>query len=346
MVLGAEKLKAYEEIKLVRIKIKGTDLDKAISVLKADPEVEYAEPNYYVRPCYDPNDPRLPDQYAMDIVHARQAWDISRSPRSATICVLDSGVRLDHEELAGKILPESLDIADNDADITDDAGGSVSGHGTHCSGIAVAGTDNGLGVSSLCFNGKLLHYKIIGRRKAFATIGDICTGLILGSQAKARIFSMSFGTTLFSQAQQDIVNYVWSQGGILFAAAGNNGNQVPFFPAAMDNVVSVAATNRNDQRAGFSNFGSWVKVAAPGDQILSSWNGSRNDYLVASGTSMACPMAASLAGLLLGTNSRLTNVQIRDIIFSTCQKKGFDFVSEGRIDAFKAVSRVGRRDKG
>ena len=121
--------------------------------------------------------------------------------------------------------------------------------------------------------------------------------------------------------------------------AGNDGDTVTHYPAALDNVIAVAATNNLDQRASFSTYGDWVHIAAPGENILSTFFGSSSDYVYESGTSMACPFAASVAGLMIGRNPTITNVQVRDIIFNTCDNVG-TFIQKGRVNAFKACQQV------
>jgi thermitase len=332
MAVGGVTLNTLREINVERIRVTGMSAEQALKVFKNDPNVAYAELNYKDQPFYTPNDPRLGQQYGIDQVKAKQAWDISKGSSNTVISVIDSGLRLTHEEFVGRIAPGGYDWSDNDGDVTDNTG---SGHGTHCTGIAIAATDNGKGVASVSFNGKILPMKIFPN----STKAVSSSAIIDAANKGARVISMSFGSAANSQVQQDAINYAWNKGVVLFAAAGNDGNTVKNFPAGCDNTISVAATNSADQRAGFSTYGDWVNIAAPGEDIMSTVFDGDNTYALNSGTSMACPFAASVAGLMIGRNPAITNVEVRNIIFTTCDNVG-NFIQKGRINAFKAIQKV------
>ena len=332
LAVGGTTVGTFKEINVERIKLSGMAAVKAINVFKADPNVVYAELNPRKNPYFIPNDPRLGEQYGIDQVKAKQAWDVTTGSASTIISVIDSGLRLDHEEFVGRIAPGGYDWSDNDGDVTDNTG---SGHGTHCSGIAIANTNNGKGIASVAFNGKILPMKIFPN--SFASTS--ASAIIDAANKGARVISMSYGSSFPSQTEQDAVNFAWNKGVILFAAAGNDGTTNKGYPAALNNVIAVAATNSSDQKADFSTYGDWVQIAAPGENILSTFFGSSSDYVYESGTSMACPFAASVAGLMIGRNPSITNVQVRDLMFSTADNIG-TFVTKGRVNAFKAVQQV------
>ena len=285
--INAVTVQTIKEIGVERLHVSGMTPEQAVKTMKTDPNVVYAELNPREHLFYTPNDPKLGQQYGIDQVRARQAWNISKGSSNTIVCVIDTGVRLDHEEFVGRIAPGCYDWSDNDGDVTDNTG---SGHGTHTSGIAVAGTDNGKGVASVCFNGKLLHMKIFPN--SFASTS--ASAIIDASNKGARVISMSYGSSFRSQTEQDAVNFAWSKNVVLFAAAGNDNVSTKFYPAGLDNIIAVGATNSADQKASFSNFGDWVPIAAPGEDILSTFFNSPTDYAVESGTSMACPFAASV----------------------------------------------------
>lgn len=330
LAVGGQTINLIKEINVERIKVSGTSVAQAIKVFKADPNVVYAEPNYKKSLYYTPNDPRLSEQYGIIQTRTNLAWDIFKGNPNTVISVIDTGIKLDHEEFVGKIMPGSYDWSDGDGDVTDNTG---SGHGTHCSGIAMAGTNNGKGVASSSFNAKMLFMKIFPN----ATDSVSASAIIDAANKGARVISMSYGSSFPSQTEQDACNYAWNKGVVLFAAAGNAGNTAKGYPAAHNNVIAVAATNDQDQRAGFSTYGDWVQIAAPGENILSSFFDSTSSYVYESGTSMACPFAASIAGLMIGRNPLVTNVKVRDTIFQTADNVG-NFITKGRINAFKAVN--------
>lgn len=333
LAVNGTTLGTLRAINVERIRVTGMSVEQAIKVFKNNPNVVYAEPNFRRKLDYVPNDPRLSQQYGIDQVKAKQAWDISKGSASTIISVIDSGLRVTHEEFVGRIAPGGYDWSDNDGDVTDNTG---SGHGTHCTGIAVAATDNAKGVASVCFNGKILPMKIFPNSFAATAASAVMDATDKG----ARVISMSFGSYNFSQTEQDAINYAWNKGVILFGSAGNdNISADTHYPSACDNVISIGATNNLDQKAGFSNFGSKVQLAAPGEDIMSTVFDGDNTYALNSGTSMACPFAASVAGLLIGRNPAIKNNEVRDILFTTTDNVG-NWVTKGRINAFKAIQKV------
>jgi thermitase len=244
------------------------------------------------------------------------------------VAVLDTGLRTTHEDIVGRIAPGGFDFGDNDADVTD-----TDGHGSHCIGIIGANTNNGKGVASVAYNTKVLPIKVFGSNPT----GDpVVQGIMAAADRGAKIISMSFGTYTFPQAWQDAVNYAWGKGCLLFATAGNDNINMKRYPGACANVITMGSTDQNDQKSGFSNWGDWVLLAAPGSNIRSFGIASDISYTDLSGTSMACPFAASVGALVWGRNPALSNAQVRDILFSTADPVG-SFVSKGRVNAHKAA---------
>jgi thermitase len=133
---------------------------------------------------------------------------------------------------------------------------------------------------------------------------------------------------------EDALIYALGKNIVICASAGNNGDTNFNYPAAFPECIAVAATDRNDNRAGFSTYGDWVDVAAPGVDILSTLPG--NGYAGESGTSMACPIVAGLAGLIRGLWPQGTNAQVRAQIENNCDPVG-DFVIHGRVNALKSI---------
>lgn len=335
LAVGGTTISTLRQINVEVIRVSGMSTTQAIQVFKNNSNVLYAELNPRKELFYNPNDPLLSQQYGMDRVKAKQAWDISKGSANTIISVIDSGCRVSHEDFIGRIAPGGYDWSDNDGDVTDNTG---SGHGTHCSGIAIANTDNGKGVASVAFNGKLLPMKIFPN--SFSTTS--AKAIMDAADKGARVISMSYGIVGEggkSQVEQDAVNYAWNKGVIIFAAAGNHGTTEKSYPAALDNVIAVANTDQNDQRNSTSAYGDWVPIAAPGTDIMSTTFDSDTSYGPKSGTSMACPFAASVAGLMIGRNPAITNAEVRDIILSTCDNVG-TFVTKGRVNAFRAIQKV------
>src|ERR1044072_3081279 len=169
----------------------------------------------------------------------------------------------------------------------------------------------------------------------FIDTGASISGMMYAADNGAKVINMSYGGPSNVQAEQDAVNYAWGKGLVVIASAGNDGAQAKNYPGAYNNVICVAATDQNDQKAGFSTFGDWVHVAAPGVQVLTTIPG--NSYGPADGTSFSRPITAGLAGVLFSfAQPNTPNTVIRDAILNTCDPVG-NFVIKGRINAFKAM---------
>jgi subtilisin family serine protease len=315
----------------------GTDrsLDAQLADYATHPAVEYAEPDYVVSPSYIPNDPSYNNQWHLPKMNVDQAWDISRGSSNVRIAVIDSGVDADHVDLASKLVG-GYNTIDNNTNTNDD-----DGHGTHVAGIAAAATDNGLGVAGVCANCRIMPIKAMNA-SGIGYTSDIAEGIRWAADNGARVINLSLSSTSNSTAMASAVNYAFNKGCVIVAAAGNDGGNVTSYPAANDNVIAVAATDFNNNRASFSNFGSFVDLAAPGVSILSTTNDGGYGYK--QGTSMATPNVAGVAALLLSFNSQLTPAQVEQTLKSTALDLGSagrdDYYGNGLVNAFAAISTI------
>src|SRR3990167_1952893 len=288
-----------------------------------------------------PNDPRWPEQYGPVRIKGPQAWDLSMGSDSVIISVIDTGVSCIHEDLVGKCVA-GFDFVNNDPDPFDDHG-----HGTHVAGIAAANTNNEIGISSMCWLCKVQPVKVLNSGGS-GTWEAVAAGNIWAADNGADIINMSLGGTGFSQIMQDAVDYAYSKGILIFAAAGNSGGEGVLYPARYDSVIAVAATDSLDNRASFSTYGPEVELGAPGVANLSSVPiGScglcdPSGYRSLSGTSMATPHAAGTGGLLLSFRSALTNIEARQVLQLTAAHKGEagrdKFYGFGLVDAYAALT--------
>jgi thermitase len=301
--------------------------------------VEAIELRYKYQPTFIPNDPEVTGkQYAPRIVDAYRAWDLTRGSQSTVVSIIDTGIDPTHPEFAnGKLLP-GYDFSNNDADPTDDLPiEQYANHGTHCAGIAAAGTNNGIGISGIGFNVRVLPVKVFPN--SFADV--ISNAIIYSSDQGAQVISLSLGNFVYSQMMQDAVNYAWSKNRVILAAAGNNNlniDSIPFYPASYQNVVCVGSTDVNDVKSGFSNFGKRVDVAAPGSAIYSTINAANGGYGYLDGTSMACPAAAGVAALAIAYAPAGTrNSEVVAAMKKTAKPVG-NWLSNGRVDAYKTVN--------
>ncbi|WP_216831057.1 S8 family peptidase [Alkalihalobacterium elongatum] len=282
------------------------------------------------------NDPLLEKQWGLANVNAQGAWDLARiSPISAKIAILDTGVNRNHQDLRGKI----IHYANFSSSPTVD---DVHGHGTHVAGIAAARTNNKNGIAGMSYNSAgIMNIKVMGDTGG-GTLSNVAQGIIYATNQGAHVINLSLGGTVSNETLRSAVDYAYNNGVLLVGAAGNNSSNIEHYPAAYNQVLAVAATNQSNELAPFSNYGSWVEVAAPGQDILSTFPGDSGDlmtgYRVASGTSQAAPFISGLAGLIKATNPMLTNKQIRSIIQrAATQSVSGETIQFGRIDARRAI---------
>ena len=298
----------------------------ALEILRNDPRVVAVEPNYYYETLSSPNDPNIVDQWGWNVINTYDAWDITKGSSNIAIAVVDTGIQQDHPDLDSKVLA-GYDFVEGDTSPDDSVG-----HGTHVAGIAAAETDNnsfGAGACPLC---TILPVRVIEDRRG--KLSDVVAGITYAADNGAQVINLSLGGVK-SVALEDAVDYAWQKGAFLSCAAGNNGKNNLFYPAAYNHCFSVAATDQNDAWASFSNYGTWVDIAAPGASIYSTLT--NNDYGSLIGTSMATPHVAGIAGLL--SSQGLTNNQIRIRLCLTAD----DIVGTGtywqcgRLNAYRAV---------
>jgi hypothetical protein len=281
-----------------------------------------------------PNDPYYGSQWALEKVGAPQAWAQSRG-RGVLVAVLDTGVDLDHPDLASKVRDDiDWDFVDGDGVAEDEHG-----HGTHVAGIVAAATDNGVGVAGMGWETTILPIRVVGPGGADSLA--LAQAISYTVDHGADVINLSLGSqTVCPQVVQDAVDYAHSRGVVLVAAAGNDGADAQNFPANCYHVLGVAATGPDDTRAGFSNYGTHVTVAAPGSNIFSTALGGGYEYR--NGTSMATPYVAGLAALVRARYPDYTSVEVVSAILDNAVDlgaAGWDpCYGCGRIDAARTLS--------
>ncbi|WP_280146855.1 S8 family peptidase [Priestia megaterium] len=304
------------------------DINTLIKIYNKLEEVEYAEPNHILKAFYTPNDPFFAYQYGPQKVQAPDAWDVTTSNGNIKIAIIDTGVQLNHPELAIKLWP-GYNFVEGNLNPNDG-----NGHGTHVAGIAGALTENSLGIAGIAPSASIIPVRALDNSRN-GTLSNIANAITYSTNAGAKVINLSLGSSQGSITLENAVNYAWNQGVVIVAAAGNEASNTLTYPAAYQNVIAVASTDINDQKSDFSNYGTWVEVSAPGSNILSTYTGSYYAYL--SGTSMASPHVAGLAALLAAQGKN--NVQIKNTILSTCDPvpgTGLYWIY-GRINANRAV---------
>ncbi|MDF3028057.1 MAG: Thermitase [Fluviicola sp.] len=336
------------------------DIEKCIKDLENLKGVEYAEKVPLDRMCLTPNDPSYSSQWGLSNINAPTAWNYFSTGSNVVVAIVDDAVERTHADLSPNLWVNSGEIAGNNIDddnngYIDDINGydvasndnnpnppsSSFDHGTHVAGIVSARSNNGVGVASIGFSCKLMCVK------STTTVGQVTNGydgILYAAVSGADVINMSWGGPGTSTTAQNIVNYAAGEGCILIAAAGNDDVNTQFYPAAYNNVVSVAATTSTNTKASFSNYGSWIDVSAPGNNIYSTTVG--NSYGNKSGTSMASPMVAGLAGLMKSLNPNMPNSDLINCLLTTAvniDAQNPSFIGElgsGRIDAAAAMACV------
>jgi len=322
--------------------------------LRALPGVRYVEPNYLAFAFATPNDPYFSQQYGPQRIQANLAWDIWQPQRTVYIAIIDTGIDSNHPDLTNKMRRHAngavygYNTLNNTTNALDD-----NGHGTHCAGIAAAEINNGVGIAGVAAwnpnvaNSRayvqLMPVKVLSSSGS-GTLDAVARGITWAADNGAHILSLSLGAGAGSQQLQDAVNYAWTRGCLVVAAAGNGGSSSPNYPAYYTNCIAVAATDSSDRLASFSQYGSWVDIAAPGVGILSTIPNNR--YASYDGTSMACPHVAGAAAVLWSHNPSLTNAQLRAALETNVDPyqplSGRTLApNAGRLNVYRALQAVG-----
>jgi thermitase len=315
----------------------GLNINQAVRELSAIDGVVYAEPNAIRTMLRTPNDPIVRQQWALRNIQAYEAWDITTGGE-VVIAILDTGTSSSHPDLRGNVL-KGYDFYNNDGNADDDEG-----HGTYTAGVAAAKGDNGEGIAGVCWNCKILPVKVLGSRGQ----GDdatIAMGIRWAADQGARIISMSLGGDEDTQVMRDAVIYAKARGALLLAASGNgqaDGNK-PAYPAAYPEVVAVSATDGSDTITGFSTYGDFVALSAPGVGVWStSWSDETgNSYDASNGTSAACPYVAGIAALVLTIRPELNADQLTQVLIRSADDRGAPGKDPqngyGRVNALRAL---------
>jgi subtilisin family serine protease len=374
-------LKSMPDLSLVELPA-GLSVEDAINTLKGKSGIVHAQPNFIYKALSFPNDTRFNEQWALNNtgqtggtpgadIDASKAWDII-TDSNIIVAVIDTGVKYYHEDLEDNMWINqeeyngttgvdddnngyiddiygydfcTIDDGVTDPDPDDD---HIYGHGTHVAGIIGAVGNNGLGVTGVCWNVKIMALKFINSQGEGDTEDAVdCIGYAI--QMGAKVMNNSWGNYEYDQELKDKIETANANGVIFVAAAGNSGsnNDVShLYPASFDctNIISVMATDDDDNRAIWldlesSNYGpTTVDLAAPGSDILTC--NSVNSYDWFSKTSAAAPHVAGACALVWAENPQLTHLEVKDYILQGAEKldslNGL-CVTGGRLNLWRAV---------
>lgn len=321
--------------------------------------VELVYPQQLLSTTYHvPTDPSLNEQYYLDNINAYRAWGVHRGDSNTIVGISDTGTDIDHPDLMDNIaynFNDPLDGVDNDNDgYVDNYRGwdlgewdnnpdvNTIAHGSHVSGIVAATPDNNEGVTGVGYNISYLPLKVDDQ------YGKLTMGyesIVYAADHGCDVVNCSWGGNAGAgQYGQDVINYAtYNKDVLVVAACGNSNNMVENFPAAYENVISVAATDRKDYKWKGSTFNYSVDLCAPGHRIYNTYvNG---NYVRYNGTSMASPMVAAAAGLLRSKYPGLTALQTgeqlrmntRNIYDDVITRQYRNKLGTGILDMYKAL---------
>ena len=317
---------------------KNINIYNIIKGFNDEPYIEYIEPDYTYYINTISNDRYFSSQWNLKNINCPTAWDIEKGKNSIIIAIVDTGVDYNHPDLKNNILKEGdqivgYDFVNNDPYPMDDYN-----HGTHCAGIAAAVTNNLIGIAGVSWNCKIMPIKVLNSRgRGYSSW--IAKGIKWAADHNANVISLSLGSYEYSQVLVDAINYAYNKGIVVVAAAGNENTNKRCYPAGYKNVIAVGATDYNNRKASFSNYGTWVDVSAPGVSILSTLRG--KTYGKLSGTSMACPHVSGLVALMLSEKPNLSPSQIRYYLKKNADKvNGNSRPIGGIINAYKTLSDI------
>jgi thermitase len=307
--------------------------EAVLRAMSRRPEIEFVELDVLVGPDGTiPNDPHYGSAWHLPKIDAPTAWSISKGD-GVVIAILDTGIDATHPDLHGKLV-QGWNSASQSSDVSD-----VHGHGTRVAGIVGAATSNGTGVAAVGWNAKIMPIRVTNRSDGWASWSDMANGLTWAANNGAQVANMSYESWR-SSTVNSAAKYLRDRGGIAFAAAGNSGADDG--SAGASNIIVVSATNSSDAITSWSNFGRFVDLSAPGQDIVTTNRG--GNYWLGWGTSYATPIAAGAAALVMSANPMLTPAEVQQILFDSAEDLGANGWDRqygwGRLNAGRAVSMV------
>jgi serine protease len=362
---GVSVLEVSPRGKFLRLRVpQGKTVEQMVAVYAKNPHVEYAEPNYLLHAALVPNDSFYSYQWHLDNgvyggIGMEAAWDLEPGKASVIVAVVDTGVAYEDfgaykkaPDLAQTSFVPGKDIINNDDHPNDD-----NGHGTHVTGTVAQSTDNVEGVAGVAFGTSIMPVKVLDQNGSGST-SAVANGIYFAADHGAHVINLSLGSTRGTTTLQNACSYAYQKGVTLVCAAGNNGRNQAFYPAAYnDYCIAVGATRYDETRAYYSNYGSFLDLVAPGgdlnvdqngdfygdgvlQQTFSSGNPTDFGYWFYQGTSMATPHVAGVAALLIASGVTGPD-NVRQALESTAKDLGAagwdQYYGWGRVDAEAAL---------
>ncbi|BCB05812.1 S8 family serine peptidase [Bacillus sp. KH172YL63] len=309
----------------------GQKAEDFIKSLEHNPNVEYAETDELVELEYTPSDPYYSLQWYQGVIEAERSWDQTIGSSDVVVAVIDNGIDLYHRDLNQHIVSPYDTVHDSPYTL------SSGDHGTHVAGIIGSSMDNGVGAVGIAPSTSIMPIDVFTTEYAY--ISDVIEGIYYAVDKGADIINMSLGSYSYSSSYNEAIQYAHNNGVLVIAAAGNDNLGIPHYPSSYPNVISVASTNEYDNKSTFSNYGDDIDISAPGSRIYSTF--SNSDYGYMSGTSMASPVVAGVAALLMANDPSITNDEIAERLYESADDLGETgkdiYYGHGRVNARKAL---------
>ncbi len=307
-----------------------------VRALSRNPHIKFAEVDGLVAPSeFIPNDPVYPSQWHLPIIQAPLAWDTTQG-EGVTVAVLDSGIDANHQDFQGQLV-SGWNVVSNNSNLSDHHG-----HGTAVAGIIGAMTHNSTAVAGIAGAAKIMPMRITEQSNLYAYYSDIAEALNWAADQGARVANISYGP-INSSTVTTAANYFRSKGGVVLTAGGNDGTN----PGLADNpsMIYVSATDNNDVRPSWSNYGDYIDVAAPGNWLWTTNNGGGTGQWY--GTSFSTPVAAGVVALIMSQNPSLSPAEAEAVLEDSADNIGNSlYYGEGRVNAAQAVAMAGNTSGG
>lgn len=330
-VHGGKKISKIQDINVHIIQLPEQASEKAVlSLLRKNSKISFAEQDMEVPPHMIPNDSYFGNSWHHMKIQTPQAWDMAQGD-GVIIAVLDTGVNSSHPDLSSKML-SGWNFFDNNNNTSD-----VHGHGTLVAGSVAALSNNGLGVTGVSLNSRIMPIRISGL-DGWASWSHIASGVNYAANNGARVVNNSYMGACSSATVQSAAQYMRSKGGVVVGSAGNESTLHTF--AASSYTTCVGATDSSDNKTSWSNWGAMIDLVAPGAGIYTTT--SSGGYSTAYGTSFSSPIVAGVYALMMSANPQLSPTQLDEILFSTVDdlgSAGYDIsFGHGRLNAARAVA--------
>jgi subtilisin family serine protease len=327
---GGTELGSLDELNVRVVSASAGQRENVRLALERNPNVAAVEDDRDADKAVLPTDPHWTNQWGARLIRAPEAWRVTTGSRAVIIAIVDTGVDAHQPDLRGRLVP-GWDFVNDDPNPADD-----DGHGTAVAGVAGAAGDNGVGIAGMCWKCRIMPVKVLNG-KGHGTHSNVAAGIVWATDHGANVINLSIAARGASAVLASAVAYAIRKGVVVVAAAGNAGRTARNYPAAYPGVLSVAASNGADGLYGWSNYGRWVEIAAPG----CTYTGKPGPaWTLWCGTSLATPFVAGTAALILSRFPNLPAARVERAMTRTATHIGRRVIS-GRLNAALALRSLG-----